>query len=241
MIYQFKTFNVSEAKSAMKDWIDNGCAVSRLDNDYLKVSQDIESLYEKAKKKTIEYSNRKEYFLDITFGVELYTYLHNQPWFNLRTASDNGFWRYLSIVILPNLVAERWGRDNEDHFWRKPTRIWLRTIWWYIHLSWKNDSNETFKMLSSEMFDTDVILNLVERSGRKGTNIAVYRSIVEHYGNQSLQNIRNYKHGKGKTLFRAVMCLNTTRSIVVEPELYSGGVDGYVKGLFKALNIDGVA
>ena len=37
---------------------------------------------------------------------------------------------------MPHIVADRWGDDNDDHFWKKNVRIWLRSIWWYVHLSW---------------------------------------------------------------------------------------------------------
>ena len=32
---------------------------------------------------------------------------------------NNGMWRYLSICVIPDIVAKRWGIDNHDRYWKK--------------------------------------------------------------------------------------------------------------------------
>lgn len=139
------------------------------------------SLYENNQKVRSECPDsiaKKDYYIDAHIGILLYDYLWRVPGFNLRAAANDDFWRYLSIKVIPDVVAERWGYDNESHYWSKPARIWLRSIWWYVHLSWQGDMQTTAKVLEAPCFTTDSILNLEERTGRKGTFINVYRYIM---------------------------------------------------------------
>ena len=122
------------------------------------------------------------------------------PGFNLRAAANDDFWRYLSIKVIPDVVAERWGYENESHYWSKPARIWLRSIWWYVHLSWQGDMQTTAKVLEASCFTTDSILNLEERTGRKGTFIMYIDTLcitIVIYSNRFLMNtIRTQKRSR---------------------------------------------
>jgi hypothetical protein len=166
-------------------------------------------------------------------------YLKNQEWFSLRVAADDGFWRYLSLVVIPEAVAIRWGKDNEDHYWRLPRRIWPKQLWWYIHLSWNTDEKTTMQILESTNCSTDTILNLVERSGKKGTCIDAYRWIVYFYSIVPPKVLSEYnKNRKKDDLFRVVMKLNTARMLVAEPALCIGGFKGYANKLFVDAGMD---
>ena len=82
---------------------------------------------------------------------------------------------------------------------------------------------------------TDSILNLEERTGRKGTFINVYRYIMYYYSHIQQQVLDEYnKNTKTQQddLFRIVMKLNTAKVMVVDPALYLGGEKEYVRSLF---------
>ena len=111
----------------------------------------------------------------------------------------------------------------------KPSRIWLKTMWWYFYLSFNKDVETTKEMLLSEAFSTDTILNLVERTGRSGTNISVYRNIMSKYA--SLEDVSD-------KVFRSIMKLNTAKAVVIEPVFSTGGVSGYVDSLFNELSLN---
>ena len=167
---------------------------------------------------------RKKYTLDLDVGLKLYSILPPKD-ITLRTASDDGVWRYLSVRVLPDLVHKRWG-DNPIHFWSMSRRIWLKTLWWYVHISWQGDEPSTRAVL--EKFSTDEIVQLVERSG-SGYRIELYREIMKQYGvivrgNDGCQDI-----------FRIVMKLNTATLISMEPAFSEGGIEGYVKRLFDSI------
>jgi len=182
----------------------------------------------------VENQYSKDYEKDLNFGAEIYELLNKIDGFSMRVASDDGFWMYLSLKAIPDIVSKRWGRDNESHFWERSTRIWLKSIWWYIHLSWQGNIIETINVLKDN--STDEILNLVERAGRKGYNIEVYRNIIYFYSIVSSDIKQSFKKSRD-TLFRRIMVLNTAYSQTIEPSLYAEKEKGYVKWLFHSLGI----
>lgn len=231
-----KTLNREESQIAMNDWLSNYPSLPIVDGDYIKIRQEIQ-YFNRTIRKECEEKNiaRKDYYIDVHMGLMLYAYLWKQPGFNMRAASNDDFWRYLSLKVVPDVVAERWGKDNESHYWNKPVRIWLRSIWWYVHLSWQGGIEETARILDAPCFTTDSILNLEERTGRNGTFINVYRYIMYYYSRIPQKVLTDYdKNTKTQSdgLFRIVMKLNTAKSVVIDPALYLGGEKEYVRSLF---------
>lgn len=230
-----KTLNRSEAQNAMKEWVLNYPSLPEVEGDYLKIRKDIQEFNQKVRSECPDSIAKKDYYIDAHIGILLYDYLWRVPGFNLRAAANDDFWRYLSIKVIPDVVAERWGYDNESHYWSKPARIGLRSIWWYVHLSWQGDMQTTAKVLEAPCFTTDSILNLEERTGRKGTFINVYRYIMYYYSHIPQQVLDEYNKNtetQQDDLFRIVMKLNTAKVMVVDPALYLGGEKEYVRSLF---------
>lgn len=237
---EIKTLNRGEAEKAMNEWISLFPQTPKLDSDYTILRNDLITLFQtvlnKAEEKNIK---PQDYYTDAQFGILLYAYLKKQNWFSLRVAADDGFWRYLSLKVIPDAVAVRWGKDNEGHYWSIPRRIWLKQLWWYVHLSWYNDENATRKVVESPNCSTDTILNFVERSGKNGTCIDAYRWIIYFYSIIPSDVLSSYNKGrKTDDLFRVVMKLNTARMMVVEPSLCYGGCQGYAKKLFLDAGIN---
>ena len=227
--------NRGESQKAMNEWIEMCPNLPKVDEGYALVRNDIISLFDGAVSDLDKTGLKmQDYYVDARFGIALYMYLIRQPWFNLRLAADDGFWRYLSVVVVPNIVSQRWGKDNSDHFWKIPIRIWLKQIWWYVYLSWNDDEESTRTILESKNCSTDTILNFVERSGKKGTCIEAYRKIIKIYSQIPPDKLSDFNRGrKSDDLFRVVMKLNTARMLVVEPELCTGGSRGYALKLFQ--------
>lgn len=221
----FKKLSKHESKIAMDEWI-NTQKIPELTKDYQKIRAEIVNIYEGIR-------GKKEYELDLYFGIKLYIYLKSKKEFNMRLASDDGFWRYLSLKVIPDIVAARWGVDNPSHYYERGTRIWLKSIWWYIYLSWQKYEEDTIEILKNNT--TDEILNLVERAGRYGYYKEVYRNIMYFFSKVPQERRYIMENGKNDRLFRRVMKLNTARCMVIEPSLYLGGERKYVKDLFKDL------
>ena len=215
-----------EAIEAMNSWIANSFALPTLGKDYAEIRNDLVTMFSQSQD---EAEIVQGYEMDVCFGAALFGYMKQKPWFTDRLASDDGFWRYLSLRVVPDLVGERWGNTNADHYYTKPSRIWLKTMWWYFYLSFNKDVETTKEMLLSEAFSTDTILNLVERTGRSGTNISVYRNIMSKYA--SIEDVSD-------KVFRSIMKLNTAKAVVIEPVFSTGGVSGYVESLFNELSLN---
>lgn len=238
---EVKELTRDQAREAMKDWImaSDPDALPKVDDYWQNIREKLHDSDLKIMK--LQNDHKNNYAIDVYMGLYLYVLLRQEE-FTMRMASNDGLWRYMSLKVVPDLVEKRWGRDAEEHYWRKPSRIWLRSIWWYIHLSWQGDLKSTERLLLEDRFNTDTILNLEERTGRNGTYINVYRRIMYYYSiipAEVLKDAENELRHKDKnvTLFRTVMKLNTARSISIDPSLYVGGEDGYAKSLFEEVGV----
>jgi hypothetical protein len=157
---------------------------------------------------------------DVAAGLALYRIL-GAAGLDMRAAADDGFWRFLSLKVVPDLVAGRWAHVPEERFWRGRSRIWLRALWWLVHLTWQGAEEQTRAVLADVTTDTTV--QLIERPGRGGFRIELTRALFRE------RSLRRPSQEK----FRALMKLNTARVMVTEPSFCDGGVDGYVRELHE--------
>lgn len=178
-----------------------------------------------------ESSTISTYDYDLLFGIKMYESLSNKYKMSERLASQDGVWMFLSIELIPDIVYRRWKGLNESRYYKESRRIWLKTLWWYIHLSWQGTIDSTYEILKDN--NTDDLVQLVERSGSKGYRINLYREIMRNYS-----QIKESEKGRKNQLFRKVMKLNTARARVVEPALTNGGEKQYVKELFDYFDKD---
>lgn len=221
----FKTLNIVESERKMTLWKENtdDYLSNELDSDYLKLRNRLLEAYEVI-------SSGQKYTRDYQFGIGLYYALHEQG-FSVRDAANDDVWRFLSLCVVPDLVGKRWGKGAEIRYYKQSGRIWLKTIWWYIYLSWQGDYKSTIQILQHNT--TDQILQLVDRSGTKGYYVDVYRMIMYYYW-----VARRINPAVGEAEFRRIMTLHTAMCKTIEPGLYESGEAGYVKMLFERLGVD---
>jgi len=233
-----KYLTKAESASAMDDWINSNGVLPEIEESYTLIRKDLQDKYNIIDS-MVENTNRKEYFKDIRYAKQLYEYFEGMPWFNLRVASDDGFWRYLSLKVIPDIVGKRWGDENDSHYWKNPSRIWLKVLWWLMYLSWCGSSEGTYNLLCSQNFNTDTILNLVERTGKHGTYVTVYRNIMKIYGALDAKTISRFETARNAndSLFRVIMRLNTAKVMTLEPSLVAGGEEAYVESLFREVGV----
>lgn len=156
---------------------------------------------------------------DMKVGLALYRVLA-EAGMDIRTASDDGWWRFLSLRVLPDLVKGRWDSAPPVRYWKGRSRIWLRAMWWTVHLTWQGSEENTRKVL--EGVTTDTVVQLVERPGKGGFRIDLTRLIFK------MRQLRKPSQDQ----FRAIMKLNTAQIVLKEPLFCEGGLLGYVDALF---------
>lgn len=161
------------------------------------------------------------YAFDLHMGLVLYEVLNNEYHFNERLAAQNEIWRYLSLEIFPDLVYERFG-VNSERFYKNTRRMWLKIIWWYIHLSWQGTTEHTYEVLKGN--SSDEISQLLDRAGSGGYRILLTREIMRQH--HSLPE-------KSSRMFRRILKLNTARLNMIEPSLVEGGIEAYVSDLYN--------
>lgn len=156
---------------------------------------------------------------DMKVGLALYRVLA-EAGMDIRTAADDGWWRFLSLRVLPDLVKSRWDSAPPVRYWKGRSRIWLRATWWTVHLTWQGSEESTRKVLES--VTTDTVVQLVERPGKGGFRIDLTRLIFR------MRRLRKPSQDQ----FRAIMKLNTAQIVLKEPLFCEGGLFGYVDALF---------
>lgn len=161
------------------------------------------------------------YAFDLHLGLVFYSLLNESYNFNERLAAQDEIWRYLSLEVFPDLVFDRYG-INDQRFYKGTRRIWLKSIWWYIHLSWQGTEEETLDTLRDN--SSDHILQLLDRSGSGGYRAELTRELMRQY--------KLYSSSKVPELFRRVLKLNTARLNIIEPNLVEGGIKTYVDDLY---------
>jgi hypothetical protein len=228
---RWKTLDKGESRRIVDEWAAGAIPKPDFYNEYVEMRENlieidritIEELSTRDDKRT------KDYDYDLLFGLNMYELLCSKYNFTPRLAADDGIWRYLSIRVVPDIVIRRWG-INEGRLWKESRRIWLKTMWWYIYLSWQGDVKSTHEILKGNT--TDEIVQLVERVGPGGYRVNLTRKLMQLYGRMS-----DDQKKRGNLLFRRIMKLNTAKVKVVEPSLYEGGVESYVRELFDNLGV----
>ena len=170
------------------------------------------------------------YPVDVEVGLALYEGLMPHG-FTVEDACNDDFWRYLSVVVFPDLTylrypdpekeqREKGGRINFKRFFSHTRRIWLKTLWWYVHLSWQGDVASTRRVIEGNAVDT--IGKFIETPGR-GYRPDFYRAFMARYAKSPAKKTDNFNSAKQ---------LSNARCRVIEPELTEGGVEGYCDRLF---------
>ena len=173
-----------------------------------------------------------QYKIDLNVGLCLYEELNVGNGFNLIMANDDDIWRYLSCTVFPDITYERFPnpakgdiRLNKKRFYLHTRRIWLKTLWWYVHLAWQGDEKKTWEVLKE--FGSDTISDFIERTCR-GYRVLLYRTLIKSYA-----GVKN----KSTNLFNKISAQNLVNCRTVEPALVEGAEQGYVDSLFAQLSI----
>ena len=227
---EWKTLEKTEAKRQVQEWQEYSDAeiysfmnnpseiisASNLNSDDEDLRNDIYGMYKILVKK--ENAHRLAYKLDCPLALYIYRKL-NEKGMNVRYAGTDEVWYYLNIKVFPDILFDRWGL-NDDRFWKNKQRLYLKTLWWYVHLSAhfvnkKYDEITTTNILQGKGMGTDSIAQLVERTSNMGYNISLSRCIMYQY--YSIVNRNDSKVRNPSEYFRGIMKLVTSRIYSVDP------------------------
>lgn len=221
---RWKELSKIDANSIFLNWTNNDIQPSfTADDKYKTLYDELQIIMQKNLFYLESNMSGAKYKFDLNFGLDLYNLLYKNYNFTVREASNDKIWIFISMKVIPDIVLARWGL-TESRFFKESRRMWLKTIWWYIHLSWQKDRQTTHDILDS--FSTDEIVQLVERVGPFGYRIDLTRELMSQFSKKNLLD-------KNRDFFRQTMKLNTARLKLVEPSLFPGGPKKYVEELIK--------
>ena len=237
---RYKRLSLNDAKAIVAQYDNmNDIEFSNL-TDHWKAYDTIESdpsyaefrskLLDSFKDALSETGGKMTYLLDLRVALCLYQLMPLGKDFSIIAANDDDIWRYISVKVMPditylrypkpeNAISEAGGRLNHKRFYSHKRRIWLKTLWWYVHLSCQGTAKKTFDVLKDNA--TDNINKLIETPG-KGYRLSLYRNMVREYSEKVPHKAKD---------FAAITKLNNVKCISVEPELIAGGEKQYVKQL----------
>ena len=208
-------------------------------------------------KKTLKNSDNKiNYDLDLKVGIKLYELMNPQNGFDIISANDDDIWRYISIRVMPDLTFIRYPNQIADielleknlpglnyaigvksekdsmrmkkkRFYSHTRRIWLKTLWWYVHLGWQGTAEKTYDVLKNN--GTNIISHFIERPGR-GYRTSLFRTMLYAYSLLPEQK---------DSIFRAAAKLNLAKCMSIEPALADGGEEAYAEKLFQEVYLIG--
>lgn len=218
---EWKEYSREEAKYRF-DELQEGVK-EEIPQEYSELKLQLSQAFREALKLVGNDIKNNRYKFDCYFAIMIYK-IFNQGKYAIkeRDASNDNIWRYIQMVVIPNIIHERWGW-NPQRFYEKGNRIYIKILWWYVHLSWNNSEFETLNILLDEVNSTDTIAQLVERIGENGYRIEVYRDIMR----------KKSKYKLNANEFRKLMVLNSARTKVINPYLLSDGEAEYVDNLIK--------
>lgn len=230
---KWRELNVRDSEAFYEEYCEcrrTGKEWDKCPDDYLPMKADVENAFagvlqdmDIGPEDLVRKAGNYAYRTDLNFGLKLYSILNEKYGMTVRQASTAGIWRYISMVVAPEVIELRYGLDHPDRFWKKSKRLWFRVLWWYIYLSWQGNEEKTYEVLKNNT--TDEILQLVDRAGKGGYRVELYREIMRTTARQ------NQEEWKKKQMFRKIMVLNTARVQVIEPALVDGGEPRYVEDL----------
>lgn len=205
---------------------------SKLSKEHLEIREFFNQKYNELKLNTND-----NYNLDLELGLSFYTFINSKKYFNNLYACDYDFRRTIAVFDIPNIIADRFGLDkgSEAHFYSKGTRVYPFALYRYIHLSRQGDVSSTREVLKGNT--TDEIMQVVERPGKEGVNISLYRQIMKEYSNKKYNELKKKikkmpNATSNFTLFRMILIRHTEKSLIFCPETFPGGIENYIKMLF---------
>ena len=228
--------NIIEAKERFSSMLQDGFTFKYSDNPDLRfLANDLNNAFMN------EAKDKAPYQQDLIYGRRLYKILSSCEWLNWSVATNRGFWRYVALYTMPQIVYDRFGPNEEKeakegalatHFYAKYERIYPFTLYWIYKICDQGTPEATFEFLSKPCFSTDTILNVVERMGPKGFRIDVYKAIIEKFS--KLDHSKYSKTiGAPNLVLRALLVEHGIRNSVFVPELFKGGIEEYVERVFK--------
>ena len=197
----------------------------QLTADYLEIREKVVASYDEGLKSG-------KYSADVETGLCLYRLLNEESGFTNVVANDDDVWRYFSCVVFPDITYDRYPspaagdkRLASKRFYSHKRRIWVKTLWWYIHLSWQGNVEDTRRVLAG--LGSDTISDLIERTG-KGYRLPLYREMMRRYSKAP---------NKSNHAFNRLCAQNLVNCRSIEPALTGRGEEGYVEYLFVQLNL----
>ena len=227
IIMDYEGYDDIEFADQVKHWMAYDISTTSYDASYSNFRKELLTVFKSTLAEANgELTNRSKYLIDLNVGLKLYQLMPLGKDFTIIQANDDDLWRYISVKVMPDITYIRNPEPDKGsvhmahkRFYSHTRRIWLKTLWWYIHLSWQGSPEATYAVLKDNFVDN--INKLIETPGR-GYRLALFRNMTLEYSKTGPHRSKD---------FAAFTKLNNAKCVSVEPELTAGGVSAYAQQL----------
>jgi hypothetical protein len=227
IISDYEGYDDVEFADQVKHWMAYDVSISSYDPSYASFRKALLTVFKSTLAEADgKLTNRTKYLIDLNVGLCLYQLMPLGKDFSIIQANDDNLWRYISVKVMPDITYIRNPEPDKGsirmahkRFYSHTRRIWLKTLWWYIHLSWQGSPEATYEVLKDNFVDN--INKLIETPGR-GYRLSLFRSMMLEYSKTGPHFSKD---------FAAFTKLNNAKCVSVEPELTAGGVSAYAQNL----------
>ena len=222
IIDKIETSNEEAFNTLVTEW-KNGKFTEEVDAGYRTIRETIFAEF-------CKYKNESGYEIDLRVGLALYElFLKEDYKLNPIYANDDDIWRYLSVRVFLDITYlrepsnDRFGvYFSHDRVYRHTKRIWIKQLWWWIHLGWQGDVESTYEVLKK--YGSGRISQVLERAG-KGYRVEVTRQLLKKMAERCSQS------NVSQDDFRALMMLYYAKMFLIEPTLVDGGINTFLDKL----------
>lgn len=209
--------------SLVNEWKDGNFSES-IDVEYSEIRSKIFEVYSGCK-------DQSGYEIDMKVGLALYElFLTEEYRLNPIYANDDDIWRYLSVKVFLDITylreptSDRFGvYFSHDRVYKHTKRIWIKQLWWWVHLAWQGDAASTYEVLKK--YGSGRISQVLERAG-KGYRVDVIRTFLKQMAERCPGDSKVSQND-----FRALMMLYYAKMFVIEPSLTVGGIEAFADKL----------
>jgi hypothetical protein len=121
--------------------------------------------------------SRAKYLYDLEMALDIYETVQ----LNERQASDKDYFRFINLRLIPESLIYRWGLKDQksihDRYFSGNWRLYTHGLWWFIHIGWQGNREETFSCLKEGT--TDHFVAIIERPSREGYDLNLSRELLK--------------------------------------------------------------
>lgn len=176
-------------------------------------------------------TDRKDDFRALCkIAIYIYVFLSSNFSFSEKDVNNDKFWRFISCTVLPEAIYKLTRSDEKRLYLGKNKQNFICKLWLFINLVWQGNEQDTEDVLDDDnVWDNNAINILIKYFEQS----RLYRPIIYRRLANGILKHSEFNYPRMRRLYD-IQPLDlflqklTVYSTKIIPELYDGGVDGFL-------------